>query len=297
MTKRPRYLVIVPGGLQRTPALFRAMALAREAEAEIHLALFEYDSGLEKARKRGFDLDAYLDGRRRALEEFAAHPRREGLTVKVDVHWGNLVTGQILAEIEALKPDLVIKDVHAESALRRLIFTGRDYELLRLCPVPLMLVKPGDGNLPKHIMAAVDPLDENGRPHELNTRILEAAERYGMVSGASVEVAHAFQATSLAASAAAFGGAPDPMLFGELKDQHAAALKELAAENGVEERHLHMLEGFPPEVLADFTHAYRIDLLIVGSVQRSGLERFMLGSVAEQLMERVHCDVLSVKAA
>lgn len=298
MSKRPRYLVIVPGGLQRTPALFRAMALAREAEAEIHLALFEYDGGLEKARKRGFDLDAYLDGRRRELEKFAAHLRREGFAVKASVHWGSPVTKQILAEIDALKPELVIKDVHAESALRRLMFTNRDFELLRLCPVPLMLVKPGDGNLPKHILAAVDPLDENGRPHALNTRILETAERYGMVSGASVEVAHAYQATSFAASAAAFGGGgPDQRLLDELKDQHAAALKELGAEAGVEERHLHMLEGFPPEVLARFADTYRTDLLIVGSVPRSGPERFMLGSVAEQLFERVHCDVLSVKAA
>lgn len=297
MSKRPRYLVIVPNSLQRTPALFRAMALARQAEAEIYLALFEYDGGLEKARKRGFDLDAYLDGRRRALEEFAAHPRREGFTVKTSVHWGKPVIRRILAEIEALKPDIVIKDVYAESALRRLLFTNRDFELLRLCPAPLMLVKPGDGNLPKHIMAAVDPLDENGRPHELNGTILDVAEKIGMMSGASVEVAHAFQETPLVASAAVFGGGgPNQVLLGELRGQHAAALQALCAEHGVEERHEHMLEGFPPDVLAHFADTYHIDLLIVGTVYRSDPERFMLGSVAEQLIERMHCDVLAVKA-
>jgi universal stress protein E len=298
MSERPRYLVIVPSGMERTPALFRAMALAKQTDAEIHLGLFDYDAALHKAQSQGFDLDAYLEGRRRELEEFAAHPRREGFTVKAVARWGSPVTKQVLAEIAALEPDLVIKDVHAEAALRRLLFTSRDFELLRLCPVPLMLVKPGDGNLPKHIMAAVDPLDENGRPHELNARILEAAEKYGIVSGAAVEVVHAFQATSLAASAAVFGGGgiADPALMGELKDEHAEAFRALGSASGVEERHLHMIEGFAPEALARFADTYRIDLLIVGTVIRSGVERFLLGSVAEQLFERAHCDVLAVKA-
>ena len=298
MSKRPRYLVIIPPSMQRTPALFRAMALAKQAGAELHLALFDFDARLNKAKGKGFDLDAYLEGRRRELEEFAAHPRREGFSVKGAVHWGGPATARILDAIQALKPDLVIKDVHAESALRRLLFTSTDFELLRLCPAPLMLVKPGDGNLPKHLLAAVDPLDENSRPHELNKLILDTAEKYGMTCGAPVEVVHAFQAAPVAASAAAFGGGgPDQVLLDEMRSQHVEAFKELGSECGVEERHLHMLDGFPPEAIAKFADTYRIDLLVVGTVFRKGVERFMLGSVAEQLFERLHCDVLVVKSS
>ena len=298
MNKRPHYLVIVPPSLQRTPALFRAMALAKQSGAELELALFDFDAGLNKARNRGFDLKAYLEGRRRELEEFASHPRREGFSVKAGVHWGSPMTRQILAQVLALKPDLVIKDVQVEPALKRVLLTGRDYELLRLCPAPLMLVKSGDHNLPKHLLAAVDPLDENNRPHELNKRILDAAEKYGMTCGAEVEVVHAVQPVPVMASAAAFGGTvPDNMLMAELRKLHEQALRDLGKEFGVEERHLHMLDGYPPEAIATFAATYRVDLLVVGTVYRGGFERFMLGSVAEQLFERINCDVLALKPA
>lgn len=298
MTKRPQYLVIVPSGLQRSPALFRAMALAKQSEAEITLGLFEFEAGLAKASAKGFDLAAYLKGRRQELEQFAEHLRGEGFSVRSDVHWGSPVTAQILAEIERLQPELVIKDVQSEPVLKRLILAGRDFELLRHCPVPLMLVKSGTPNLPARILAAVDPLDENGRPHELNGKILGAAERYGMLCGGVVDVVHVFQPEQVLAATAAFGGgawAPDPAMVKEMRGQHDQALHKLGAEYGVEERHLHMLGGFPGNELAHFAETYHIDLLIMGTVQRSGAERFMMGSVAEQLFERLPCDVLAVK--
>ncbi|HEX2668011.1 MAG TPA: universal stress protein [Gammaproteobacteria bacterium] len=298
MSKRPQYLVIVPPGLQRSPALFRAMALAKQSEAEITLALFEFDAGLAKISAKGFDLAAYLEGRRRELEQFAKHLREEDFSVRSDVHWGSPITAQILAQIDRLQPELVIKDVQSESALKRLVLAGRDFELLRHCPVPIMLVKSGTPNLPARILAAVDPLDENGRPHELNGKILGAAERYGMLCGALVEVAHVFQPEQVMAATAGFGGGawvPDPLMVKEMRGQHDQALHTLGAEYGVEERNLHMLGGFPGSALAQFVETYHTDLLIMGTVSRSGVERFMMGSVAEQLFERLPCDVLAVK--
>jgi len=298
MSKRPRYLVIIPPALQRTPALFRAMALAKQTEAELELGLFDFDASLNKARSRGFDLKAYLEGRHRELEEFASHLRREGFSVKASVHWGSPVARQILAQVLALKPDLVVKDVQTEPALKRVLLRGLDYELLRLCPAPLMLVRPGDHNLPKHLLAAVDPLDENNRPHELNKRILDAAEKYGMTCGAEVDVVHAFQPVPVMASATGFGGAGlDSRLMSELRTQHEHALKELGAEFGVEERHQQMLDGYPPDVIPTFAATYCVDLLVVGTTYRGGFERFMLGSVADQLCEQINCDVLALKPA
>lgn len=296
MSDRPRYLVIVQSVRERTPALFRAMALAKQSGAELMLALFDYDAALNKAKAKGFDLAAFLEGRRRQLEEFAGHLRQEGFPVSTTVHWGNRPAEQILEVVAQSKPDLVIKDVHAEPPLKRLVLAGRDFDLLRLCPVPLMLVKPGSRNLPAHIAAAVDPLDENGRPHGLNTGILDAAEKYGMLCGAPVEVVHAFDSEPDFANAAAFGGwSLDPALLKDLRAQHERALRELGSKQGVEERHLHLLAGFPPKALADFTATYGIDLLVMGTVHRTGLEHFMLGSVAEQLLDRLDCDVLAVK--
>lgn len=290
MSARPCYLVPVPACLERTAALFRAMALAKLSEARIVLALFEYDGTLAKAESKGFDLAAYLDGRRRELEEFASHLRREGFSVEAAVHWGKPLSEHLLAEVARLAPDLVIKDAQSQSLIKRLLLSGQDYELLRRCPVPLMLVRPRAPNLPARMLAAVDPLDENLRPHELNAQILGAAEKYGMLCSASVDVVNVLQPVPIkAASAYSF-------LVEEYRRNHEAALRELGEEYGIEERHLHLLTGFPVDALSDFVTTRHIDLLVMGTVSRSRLERLEMGSVAEGLFGHLDCDVLAVKS-
>lgn len=290
MATHPCYMVLVSSTLERTPALFRAMALAKQSNAKIVLALFEYDSTLAKLQTKGFDLAAYLEGRTHELEQSASHLRHEGFQVETAVHWGKSPTEQMLVEVEKLSPELVIKDVHIEPIVRRLLLTGQDFELLRRCPVPLMLVRPGARNLPAHMMAAVDPLDENLRPHELNARILDAAEKYGMLCGAPVEVVNVLVPVPLKAGSA-YG-----LLVDQYRREHERALTDLGAEYGIEERHLYLLAGFPVNVIAAFVAERHIDLLIMGTVSRTKFERLEMGSVAEKLFSHLDCDILAVKS-
>jgi len=290
MSARPDYLVLVPPSLERTAALFRAMALAKQSGARLMLALFEHDATLAKLQTRGFDLPAYLDGRRHELEQFASHLRREGFTVEASLHWGTPTTKYILAEVERLAPELVIKDVHVEPLVRRLLLTGQDFELLRRCPAPLMLVRSGSHNLPTQMLAAVDPLNEHLRPDGLNARILEAAEKYGMLCGATVDVVNVLEPVPLKAGSA-YG-----FLIEEYRREHEQALRQLGAEYGVEERHLYMLAGFAVDVLADFALTRKVDLILMGTVSRSWTERLEMGSVAEKLFRHLDCDVLAVKS-
>ena len=291
-----RYLVIMPAKFQRTPAILRAMALAKRSSAELLLASFEYDKALERAAGQGFDLPAYTAGRGQKLEEFAAGLRAEGFRVTTRIVWGQPLLPGILREILKERPKLVLKDVHAESALQRLLFTTQDLELLRLCPAPLMLVRPGTGALPKQMVAAVEPLDEDGRPHELNERILKAAEEYGMQTGAGVDVVHALQFIPLPGDSTALSAwVPDSMLQQELRKVHENMLRELGARYGVEERHLHMLDGNPADAIAEFATKYRAGLVIMGTLYRSAAERFFIGSVAEGLLDRLDCDLLALK--
>lgn len=48
------------------------------------------------------------------------------------------------------------------------------------------------------------------------------------------------------------------------------------------------------EVIDDVVSRNKIDLLVLGTHGRSGLPKFLLGSVAEQVFRRVHCPVLTV---
>jgi universal stress protein E len=141
-------MVIVDKELALTPGLVRAAALARKSGDRLLLTLFESNRAVAHAASRGFDLDAYKHGRGEKLEALAERLRRDGLKVDTRLFWDDHpVIASILLAVLAEQPQMVIKDVHREAGLKRLLFTPTDLDLLRQCPVPLMLVRSGTHGL------------------------------------------------------------------------------------------------------------------------------------------------------
>jgi nucleotide-binding universal stress UspA family protein len=56
-----------------------------------------------------------------------------------------------------------------------------------------------------------------------------------------------------------------------------------------------VLRGIPEAAILEAAKARGADLLILGSRGRSGLSRFLLGSVAEQVIGKANCPVLVVR--
>jgi universal stress protein A len=75
----------------------------------------------------------------------------------------------------------------------------------------------------------------------------------------------------------------------------AALLRSLRGD-GVEADGV-CIPGEPVEVVLTQAAAYQADLLAVGTSGRRGLNRLVLGSVAEALLKRAGCPVLTVKDA
>lgn len=295
MTKRPQILLVLDGSLERTAAVLRAISLARKMDAVLQIRSIEYLRGLEPALRRGFDLDAYLTGRRHRLEEFAGRIREERVMVECGVIWGSPLAEQVILQALALKPDLVIKSSPAESALSRAFLSGADWRLVSACPAPLMLVHPGSPNLPTHLLAAVDPLDEHGKPHSLNTDILGAARTLAAQCSATLEVAHAYEFIPASAAYAYMGGMPDLNAYDEIHKVHADALYELCRPHGIRPGDMHVLQGDPALAIVDFAASRGVDLVVMGSVYRTGLKHLVIGSTAEAVFDRLGCDVLVLK--
>lgn len=56
-----------------------------------------------------------------------------------------------------------------------------------------------------------------------------------------------------------------------------------------------LLSGTPAHVITDFAVKNKVDLIVVGSQGKSGLERIILGSIAENIIRMADCMVLVVK--
>lgn len=56
-----------------------------------------------------------------------------------------------------------------------------------------------------------------------------------------------------------------------------------------------LIEGEPAQAIVDFAKRKEADLIVVGSHGRTGIGRFVMGSVAELVARRAACPVLIVK--
>ena len=60
-------------------------------------------------------------------------------------------------------------------------------------------------------------------------------------------------------------------------------------------RSVHLLKGEPADVIAEFAKAHRVDLIVMGTVARTGIPGLLIGNTAETILQRVDCSVLAVK--
>jgi len=57
----------------------------------------------------------------------------------------------------------------------------------------------------------------------------------------------------------------------------------------------HLLEGDPGEQIVKFAEQQQVDLIALGTHGRRGIVRWLMGSVAESVVRRASCPVLTIK--
>jgi nucleotide-binding universal stress UspA family protein len=86
---------------------------------------------------------------------------------------------------------------------------------------------------------------------------------------------------------------PDPEQIRLSAEQQLTALVGSESFRGV--RHQEMIEqGEVAEVLSKLVQKYEIDLIVIGTGGRKGLQKLLLGSVAEEVFRNAECPVLTV---
>jgi universal stress protein E len=306
MQRLDRILAVIDPTVDAQPGVDRAARLARGAGAAREL--FECDFAPALTGAPFFDTDAlrrqrddYLAGRRGRLEQYAVELRRDGLQVTTEVRWDNPLHVGILRRIKECAPDLVVKDTHYHSPLRRTFFSNTDWQLVRTCPVPLLLAKAADWPREPRIVAAVDPSHRHAKPAALDGDILDAALRVAKCVDGQVEAVHAFFPAALLAATAGVAGVPlaTDVATTELLEAERTRIErdvvDLAASRGLGRDAARLLQGAAAEVLPRYLDQVRASLLVMGAISRSRLQEFFIGSTAERVLDRLPCDVLVVK--
>lgn len=62
------------------------------------------------------------------------------------------------------------------------------------------------------------------------------------------------------------------------------------------ETRIHVETGSPAASIIDFAAEHAVDFVAISTHGRTGLKRFLLGSVTERVIRHVHCPVLTLRA-
>jgi universal stress protein E len=295
-------LVIVDPTAKAHPAIEKAAQIATRFDARVELFACETKESramrvaahVASGRQTDFNTDL-----RSVLGELAQPLKDRHIDVCVEATSGDPLHVQLLARIQRTCADLVVKDTHHHSLTRRTFITHTDWHLIRGCPVPLLLTKEKPWAVAPLILAAVDPGHVNDKPAALDRRILDWAEMLRAGLKGSLQLIHAYLPMTLIAEAAA--GVPPmisvatPKAMEEDRTRALDHLVSLGAPYGIDPRWTRVRIGVASEVIPSFADEVNADIVAMGAISRSALQRLFVGSTAERVLERLPCDILVVK--
>jgi universal stress protein E len=298
-------LLAVIDDKEDAPVIERAGELASRFGASIELFCCLYDAGI--ANERAFDSKDLLEAKKRGLEErretleaLAAPLRKQGHEVTTKVVWDKPVYEGIVRRVLKVKPRLVLRNRHFHSTIQRAVLSNDDWNLIRVCPAPLMITRRRlfDNRRPK-IWAAVDPMHAHDKPAELDLEILGAAKELAQAVNGDLHVVHTYDASFAVATVAMHTVSPAVPSVEEItkkeRDRHVKRLHELVADFALPADHIHVAAGSTRKTLPGLVIENEVDVLVMGAVSRSRIKRALIGNSAEQVLERVPCDMMIVK--
>jgi len=192
-----------------------------------------------------------------------------------------------------------VKDTHHHSFAQRTFLTNTDWQLIRGCPVPLLLTKNTKWATDPRIFAAVDPGHVNDKPEMLDHWILEHAALLAQRLEGELHVLHVY--LPLVIIGAATVGSPPlaatvtPEDLAVEEANRRKLVNALLSEYQLGADRIHLEIGGPAQALPRVTESLHADVLTMGAIARSGLKRIFIGSTAEDVLERLPCDALIVK--
>ncbi len=299
--KLRRILVAIefPGEADQ-PGLDKALRLAQAQRARVELCHIVYDPGVAAygGRAAQRDVENVVALRKAQLDrlvELRAGAAR-GLRVTTRVEWARPAHEAIVAAAETFDADLVVGQSGRRGFVRHLL-TYVDWQLIRHCRRPLLLVKSAEPWRRPSILAAIDPLHAHDKPAALDRAILAAGHSLARALGGRLHAYHAF----LPAVRFVPGTALEPLPV------LAPPAEQRRHERAVRARVLRVTRAArlpagrvciesaePARGLPAHAADRHAAIVVLGAVSRGPLQRWLLGSTAEKVLDALNCDVLVV---
>lgn len=282
------------------PAVIKAGQIARAHGASLelfHVLTSElYPAPLIETQKwfASMENEARQTALRR-LEAIADRLRLHSIKVKVSAEWDFPAHEAIIRRAQAVKADLIVASQHAGKRRLRWFMKLTDWELIRMSPVPVLLIKSPHLYRRPSILAAIDPSGAHEKPPTLDRDILRTASHWSTVLRGTLHAVHAYAGVPL-------NIAPElltPGIRGSLQeDAEGLALERFTRvlrAHRITHKRRYLICGPPVEALTVAASQSRCAIIVMGAISRSSFRRMLIGNTAEHVLDALACDALIVK--
>lgn len=287
-------------------AIRRAIEVADDSGARVTLIdvvrpLSRASRVLTKAATRDEMRDQMISQRRTRLESMTESYQGRDVAIDCVVRFGDHAQ-EITKEVLASGYDLVIKTAEFANRKTGRLFGSAGRSLMRICPVPVWMLKPELHGEFDQVLAAID-IHADDEPHqELNNEILELAHSIAKRDNAQLHVIAAWQMWMEHSLRSRAGDAEVDAAIAEQANSAQTELRRLVESRLVcepgepaTEVHLHLRKGPASASIFSVAEQVEADLIVMGTVCRTGVAGFLIGNTAETILSDVTCSVLAIK--
>lgn len=195
--------------------------------------------------------------------------------------------------------DLVVKQI--ESTGSKNGFRAMDMELLRKCPCLVFLCRGNNTQVHKlNIAVAIDAESADSVGHDLSIQLIQLAQEVASINDANLSIISCwfYEYETELSEGSWYAISKDALqrIVNDLQEKHKSRLDYLIKESGISGNYkIYPIKGRPDKEIPHFVHEHKIDILIMGTVARTGIQGLLIGNTAENILQQLDCSLLAKK--
>jgi len=270
-----RFLVASDGSEFSAAAVREAIGMARKCKAQLNVMSL-VATGVEHEALGEAILKQEMEQSQQHLDAIRQQAEEAGVACATHLIHGQTVDREIVDLADRLKADLIVMGRRGRRGLARLMLGHATAQVIGLAHCNIMVVPRAARVDGRHIVVATD------------------GSRYADAAAVTAESMAGFcKSKSTVVSVIPPGSGPDSRQEAE---QVVQRIVEHMKGESIDVEGM-VLDGRPDELIVAVARERSADMIVTGSHGRTGIERVLLGSTTERILNETSCAVLVVKGA
>ena len=291
-------MVVIDPTRESQPAFEHALQSAKMTSRKLHLfACVNFDAGVIDGAHDEAHQQAILAHYQKLLQNLQQRAESFAVETSIELVWQQNWQQAVVDATGNRNFHMIFKTSQVHKLAERSDTTA-DWALLRASTCPVLLMHHNSSWANRRVLAAINLASEDEAHQLLNEKILAMAHSFQNEYGADVHYVNAINRETTAHPSGteddedllfcvlpadfADRGSKKPQVSETMLRQHCAA----------DAAHIHLQQGDPVDVILAEAEKLAADLIIAGTIARTGIKGRILGNTAEKLLDRIHCDLL-----